>query len=72
MTKIILSTKAGAEEIFFDPVDQYTLQCDEFSKAILNNSPVPASLNDAVNNMKVIEAVFNSADKGEWILLKGI
>lgn len=45
------------EEITFDVADQYTLQCDAFSTAILDDTPVPTPLEDAVNNMKVIEAI---------------
>lgn len=59
--KIWLHTKSGSEEIVFDIIDQYTIQGDAFSKAILDNTAVPTDLNDAVNNMKVIEAVFKSA-----------
>ena len=51
----------------FDPVDQYTIQGDFFSKAILNKTDVPTSLEDAVNNMRVIEHVFESAKKGCWV-----
>jgi predicted dehydrogenase len=54
-------------EIVFDPVDQYTIQCDEFSRAILNDSPVPYPLEDGVQNMRVIEAIFNSARENRWI-----
>ncbi len=59
-------TKSGTEEIAYEPVDQYTLQGDAFSAAILNNSPLPTPLHDAVNNMRVIEAIFNSADSCRW------
>jgi len=68
-TRIWLHSKTGSEEMLFDAVNQYTLQGDLFSEAILNNKLVPVSLQDAVNNMKVIEAVFRSSDKGSWITL---
>jgi len=57
------------EEIEFEPVDQYTLQGDYFSKAILDNSEVPTPFEDAIANMKVIDAVFKSARKGTFINL---
>ena len=44
-------------EIHLEPTNQYTAQCDAFSKAILKNTSVPTPLEDAVNNMKVIEAL---------------
>lgn len=60
-TKMWLQTGSGTEEIVFDAVDQYTLQGDLFSKAVIDNTPVPTPLQDAVNNMLVIEAIFKSA-----------
>jgi predicted dehydrogenase len=65
-TKIWLHSKTGTEEIIFDAVDQYTLEADAFAKAVLENIPVPAPLHDAVNNMKVIEAIFESSKEGVW------
>jgi predicted dehydrogenase len=54
-TRIWLHTSSGCETLEFDAVDQYMLQGDLFSKAILENTPVPTSIEDAVNNMLVIE-----------------
>lgn len=54
------------KEILLDAVNQYTLQGDYFSKAILDNQEVPTPLQDAVNNMKVIDAIFESSEKGVW------
>ena len=58
---------ARVEEIVFDTVDQYGLQGDLFSLAVLNNTPVPTPLGDAVANMEVIEAVVRSAETGAWV-----
>ena len=66
-TRMWLHTKNCSEEIVFDTINQYTIQCDLFSKAILNNEPVPTALEDAVNNMKVIEAVFESAREKKFM-----
>jgi predicted dehydrogenase len=54
------------EEIQFDLCNHYTLQGDRFSQAILNDTPVPTPITDAVANMRVIDAVFESARKGAW------
>lgn len=59
----------NVEEIEFEPVDQYTLQGDYFSKAIMDNTDVFTPLQDAVANMKVIDAIFESAKKGTFIVL---
>lgn len=55
ITSIILTTKDLTETFSFDPVDQYTLQGDAFSKAVIDDKPVPVPLEDAVNNMKIID-----------------
>ena len=65
--RIWLHTTSGSKEITFDPVDQYTIQCDEFSHAIIHDQPVPLPFEDAINNMKVIEAVFKSAREGNRV-----
>ncbi|MFP6762446.1 MAG: Gfo/Idh/MocA family oxidoreductase [Planctomycetaceae bacterium] len=54
------------EEIVCPPVDQYTLQGDAFSRAILEDTRVTTPIEDAVLNMKVIEAIFGSAGTGTW------
>jgi predicted dehydrogenase len=50
----------------FPICDQYTLQGDEFSKAVLNDTEVPVPLEEAVRNMRVIEAIFRSGETGSW------
>lgn len=48
------------------PDDQYRIQGDLFSRAVLDDSPVPTPLSDAVANMRVIDRVFASAASGAW------
>jgi len=55
------------EEIQVEASNQYTLQGDVFSQAVLNNTDVPTPIEDAVANMKVIEAVFQSAKTATWV-----
>lgn len=50
----------------FPTCDQYTLQSDAFSRAILDNTEVPVPLEDAIANMSVIDAIFRSAASGQW------
>jgi predicted dehydrogenase len=60
-------TQDQTEEISFPICDQYTIQGDLFSKAILNDTDVPTPLEDAVANMKVIDALVESAKIRSWI-----
>ena len=50
----------------FPACDQYTLQGDAFSKAVLEGTEVPVPVEDAIKNMAVIEAIFESANSGKW------
>jgi predicted dehydrogenase len=50
----------------FPVCDQYTLQGDAFSRAVLEHTEVPVPIEDGVKNMAVIEALFHSANSGEW------
>ncbi|MBN2736161.1 MAG: Gfo/Idh/MocA family oxidoreductase [Spirochaetales bacterium] len=53
----------------FALADQYTLECDSFSKSIIDDSPVATPLTDALNNAAIIDAIFRSSETGKWITL---
>lgn len=57
---------AGVETIEIPVCDQYSVQGDLFSRAILDRTSVPYPLEMSVKNMAVIDAVFRSAESGEW------
>jgi predicted dehydrogenase len=59
-------TGSGIATETFPACDQYTLQGDAFARAILDDSEVPVSIEDAIGNMAVIEAIFNSGRSGQW------
>ena len=64
-TRITLQSKEKTDIFSFEPADQYQLQGDAFSKAVLEDKPVPTPLEDAVANMKVSDALVESVKKGE-------
>jgi predicted dehydrogenase len=57
---------AGMVTETFPVADQYTLQGDAFSRAILEGTPLPVSLEEGIANMAVIDAIFASAKSGQW------
>jgi predicted dehydrogenase len=57
---------SGISTETFPTCDQYTIQGDVFSRAVREGGEVPVSIEDAVNNMAVIEAIFRSANSGHW------
>ena len=66
--RVQVGTQPGTaiEEIRLEPCDQYMLQADAFARAILEDTPVPTPLADAVANMRVIERVAASAKSSAW------
>ena len=53
----------------FPVCDQYEIQGSLFSQALRENRPQPIALEDAINNMRVIDAVFRSANSKRWEVL---
>jgi len=69
--RIVLDTGAdlfggGITRIDIDTCNQYTIQGDLFSKAILDDTAVPSPIEDAVSNMACIDAIFKSTETGRW------
>jgi predicted dehydrogenase len=56
----------GARVEEFPSCDQYTLQGDAFSRAILGEGPLEFPIEDAIANMRVIDAAFRSGRGGGW------
>jgi predicted dehydrogenase len=46
------------ETLSFDPADQYAIQAERFARAVLEDEPTPIPPDDAIGNMRVIEAIF--------------
>ena len=70
-TKIAVDSGAdlvggGARAEEFAVCDQYTLQGDAFSRAVLGEAPFDYPLEDALANMRVIDACFRSGRSGGW------
>jgi predicted dehydrogenase len=55
------------DELLIEPCNQYTLQGDRFSRAVLDGTEVPTPREDAVANMRALEAVVASARIGRWV-----
>jgi predicted dehydrogenase len=56
----------GAAREVFAPCDQYTLQGDRFSRAVRGEEAWEFPIEDAILNMRVIDAVFRAALRGTW------
>ena len=67
--KLLLHSNNNIEEIIFEPCDQYGIQADLFSLATMNKTEVPTPLDDAIDNMKVIEGIIESDKLSAWVAL---
>ncbi len=68
--RIWYAHNSTTDELVLDTSNQYTLQGDALSRAILDGAPVPTPLDDAVANMRVIDAVYASGREGRWVELR--
>jgi predicted dehydrogenase len=70
-TRIVFDSGAdlfggGARVEEFAICDQYTLQGDAFSRAILGEEKLEFPIEDAIAQMRVIDALFRSGESGKW------
>ena len=56
----------GPRIIDCGPADQYGLMLDAFALSVREGRPVPIPASDAINNMKVIDALYRSGNSGNW------
>ena len=57
---------AGIRTVTLPVADQYQLQAEAFSHAVRNEPPGPAGLDDAIANMRIIDALFASEKSGRF------
>ena len=56
----------AVDEIWFPACDQWGVHCDRFCEAIAKGQSAPVPIEDAIANMRVIDAVFRAAQSGRW------
>lgn len=67
--RIQLLRDGKQEEVVVPAANQYTAMTDAFARAIIDNTPVPTPLADALDNMLVIDAIFTSVSENRWVSL---
>jgi len=70
-TRYLIQSAGDAEprSISVPASNQYALQCDAFAHAVRHEAPSAAALDDAIANMRAIEAVLASAKSGRAVTL---
>jgi predicted dehydrogenase len=70
-SRLLIEDRARAgqpcpEEVWFPACDQWGVLCDRFCEAIASGGPAPVPVEDAVANMRVLDAIARSARSGRW------
>jgi predicted dehydrogenase len=47
----------------FEPADMYAIQAELFANAVLDGRPLPIAPEDAIGNLRVIEAIFRAGER---------
>ncbi|MET0355302.1 MAG: Gfo/Idh/MocA family oxidoreductase [Cellvibrio sp.] len=69
ITHIVLKHEGVSQKIVQIPSDHYRNMTDAFTQSINEKTAVPTPLNDALANMKIIDAIFASAKNGSWVIM---
>lgn len=59
----------AAREIHLPAADQYQLQGEVFSRAVTGKAPLEFGIDDAIQQMRVLDALFKSEKQGRWVKL---
>ncbi|MBN2546091.1 MAG: Gfo/Idh/MocA family oxidoreductase [Spirochaetes bacterium] len=65
--RVLVTTSVGTREVICEIADQYKLQFEAFAESIINKKSVYINPDDAVKNMRVIDAIKKSDLSGQWV-----
>ena len=71
-TKILIDTgnaldRSSARVETLPACDQYTEQAEVFARAVLEGKSLPYGIEDAIQNMRILDALFRSDVSGGWV-----
>ena len=64
--QVSVTTGLGTRQVYTPVIDQYVEMFEAFSRAVRDGAPVPTPPQDAIDNMKVLDALFKSEKSGGW------
>lgn len=65
--EIIVHNGLGERIVTFEPTNQYQVMFEAFAEAVIEDKKVPLSLEDSLNNMRIIDALKASHEEKKWI-----
>jgi D-xylose 1-dehydrogenase (NADP+, D-xylono-1,5-lactone-forming) len=66
---VVVDTDGRRDEQIFEPTDHYQLMIEAFAASVLSRKPAPFAAEDAVNNLRILDAIIASARSGNRISL---
>ena len=64
--QVTVSTGIGTRNVFAPMSDQYVEMFEAFSRVVREGGSAPTPPQDAIDNMKVLDALFRSEKSGIW------
>ncbi|MGQ9617091.1 MAG: Gfo/Idh/MocA family protein [Spirochaetota bacterium] len=64
VTNAIIQKNEKSESLTFDPCDEYRHEFEHFTDTIFKNTPPRYSIEDSLNNIRILEALVRSAQRG--------
>jgi predicted dehydrogenase len=64
--RLVIDDGSAAEIVTVPAADQYELQVSAFARAVRGLAPLPYGLEDAIANMRVLDALLRSEASGRW------
>ncbi len=64
--QVVVTTGVGTRTVYAPVADQYVAMFEAFSRSVRDGTPVPTPPQDAVENMKALDALFRSEKSGAW------
>jgi predicted dehydrogenase len=65
-SRALLEVDGSLQRVEFDVCDHYGIQAELFSRAIIESTEVPTPIDDAVSNMRAIDALVRSGTYDSW------
>jgi predicted dehydrogenase len=64
--QLSVTTGVGTRTVYAPIADQYVEMFEAFSRSVRDGTPVPTPPQDAIDNMKSLDALFRSEKSGTW------
>jgi len=68
--EVNIITGVGTRKLLIGPYDHYQIEFEHFAQSIIDKKKLLNPPDDAISNMKVIDALFKSSETNSWVEIK--